>query len=648
MENKASVDIKRQYFFTEFFLILAMILLIFYSEISVYNSMSASLMSVGENALARQNEQVDSCLEKSKNVLSVSAITIDNMLEFGAGTADIEKFMKLESERFATDFDSDYSGIYGYIGGVYLDGAGWIPEEDYVPTERAWYISAKEAGNVTVITPPYLDARTGEVLISISRLLNDGESVVAMDVVLNEIQKITESINLNGEGYALIFDRSGMVISSSFQSKSQNVYVGNEQVQSVFREIAEKRQGHLKTELYGSKMVAFFDEVTPGWISTMFVEQKNLYKELLTIMLMIFIVCALVFAVVMLFVARAFHKIMVSSQSAEESSRKADNMYLTIVKTLAQAIDAKDEYTNGHSQRVGEYAKELAIRMGKSEDEVNSIYYAALLHDVGKIRVPDGIINKPGGLTDDEFRVMKLHPISGYHILRYVNENPLICIGAREHHERYDGRGYPNGLKGEEISEVGRIIAVADAYDAMTSNRSYRSTMTQERVREQIEKGKGCQFDPDIADIMLGMIDEDKDYNMRQHSKSKKTIMMVDDDEIQLELLENVIQTEPEYGIIKAQSGAEALELIKREEVDIILLDLNLPGMSGFEVYEMLKPYTNANPDCPVQVVFLTGDTSRESIDKAFEIGAADYLVKPFNSAAVLEVLHSLFQERKN
>ena len=140
----------------------------------------------------------------------------------------------------------------------------------------------------------------------------------------------------------------------------------------------------------------------------------------------------------------------------------------------------------------------------------------ALIHDVGKIGVPDAVINKPGKLTDDEFEKIKNHPVMGARILKTIREMPRLVTGARWHHERYDGRGYPDGLIGTDIPEEARIIAVADAYDAMTSNRSYRKGMDQSKVREQIEKGKGTQFDPQFAEIMLAMIDEDTEYQMRE------------------------------------------------------------------------------------------------------------------------------------
>lgn len=188
-----------------------------------------------------------------------------------------------------------------------------------------------------------------------------------------------------------------------------------------------------------------------------------------------------------------------------------------VVKVLAEAIDEKDSYTKGHSSRVAEYSRAIARRANYSEAAQDEIYMMGLLHDVGKIGVSDAVITKPGRLTDEEFEQIKTHPERGSKILQSLEELPKLAFGAKWHHERYDGSGYPDGLKAQDIPEEARIIAVADAYDAMTSNRSYRKTMDQKTVREQIIKGKGSQFDPYFADIMLQMIDEDDEYQLRDY-----------------------------------------------------------------------------------------------------------------------------------
>ena len=191
-------------------------------------------------------------------------------------------------------------------------------------------------------------------------------------------------------------------------------------------------------------------------------------------------------------------------------------MFEQTAEALANAIDAKDKYTHGHSSRVAMYSEKIARKAGLSDEECENIYFAGLLHDVGKIGIADQIINKEGKLTDEEYAQIKMHPVYGNQILVSINKSPYLSIGAHHHHERYDGRGYPDGLKGEDIPEVARIIAVADAYDAMTSKRSYRDPIPQDKVREELVKGIGTQFDPKFAQIMLNLVDQDTDYMLKE------------------------------------------------------------------------------------------------------------------------------------
>ena len=204
------------------------------------------------------------------------------------------------------------------------------------------------------------------------------------------------------------------------------------------------------------------------------------------------------------------------SAEVYKKTRENEALSIQVVLAIADAIDAKDTYTNGHSRRVAEYARMIAVKYGYDGDKQSDIYMMGLLHDVGKIGVPDAVINKPDRLNEEEFKLIKEHPVMGARILENIKAMPQLVIGARWHHERFSGGGYPDGIKGMDIPEQARIIAVADAYDAMTSRRSYRDALPQEVVRAEIVKGSGTQFDPKFADIMVTMIDEDKEYNMRE------------------------------------------------------------------------------------------------------------------------------------
>ncbi len=197
-------------------------------------------------------------------------------------------------------------------------------------------------------------------------------------------------------------------------------------------------------------------------------------------------------------------------ESYKAAERTEAAMFEQTAEALANAIDAKDKYTHGHSTRVAALSRQIAREAGYSDKDCRQIYFAALLHDVGKIGVPDGIINKVGKLSEDEFAQIRLHPILGNHILSSIKQSPALSIGARYHHERYDGTGYPDGLSGEQIPDIARIIAVADAYDAMTSTRSYRGSLPCQNVRKELADGMGKQFDPRYAEILLRLIERDE------------------------------------------------------------------------------------------------------------------------------------------
>ena len=187
-----------------------------------------------------------------------------------------------------------------------------------------------------------------------------------------------------------------------------------------------------------------------------------------------------------------------------------NEIILESIETFTGFIDAKDPYTNGHSKRVAEYTRQIAKEMGFHGEELDRIYYTALLHDCGKIGVPDNILGKPGKLTDEEFEIIKSHTVRGGEILHSFKSLKDADEGALYHHERYDGKGYPEGRAGEGIPLIARMICVADSFDAMNTNRVYRKRLTKERIIEEIETNKGKQFDPKIADIMLKLLKEGK------------------------------------------------------------------------------------------------------------------------------------------
>ena len=195
---------------------------------------------------------------------------------------------------------------------------------------------------------------------------------------------------------------------------------------------------------------------------------------------------------------------------SEEKRLYSEKMTKMTFRTIASTIDAKDEYTGGHSERVGNYAALICSKIKDKEhltvSDIDRIQYIGKMHDIGKIGVPDKVLNKNGRLTDEEYELMKSHTVIGSEIIGNIDNIEGLNDGVRHHHERYDGNGYPDGLKGGEISLFARILCIADCYDAMTTDRVYRKRLPKEKVIEEIERNRGTQFDPVLADIVLQMI----------------------------------------------------------------------------------------------------------------------------------------------
>lgn len=628
--------ITKQYLLTIILVFLLLFIMLVYIFSSFYRTSVSNIRELGVKNIKSEAAMIETYMTKSMDVLWATADTVNYLMEEGASSEEILGYLTKEAEHAAKQVDENFTGIYGYIDGQYLDGIGWVPPADYEPTERVWYTKAKEAGGQVALVPPYLDAQTGTVMFSVSQLLSDGESVVSIDVTLNEVQAITENMTLNEIGYGFVMDGTGLVIAHVDEAEKGKDYPTNEKQEYLLSKVFEGEQEYFDMDIDGEACTVFSEQVMEDWYVVMVVQNTLLFSELTMQMCIGIIVSALVFLCIALFLVISAKNIREFQRKERESRERLDELNTNIIRALAYTIDAKDRYTSGHSQRVADYALAIAKRMGKTEEEQKIIYYAGLLHDIGKIRVPEELINKPGGLTEDEFNQIRVHPVSGYHILKDIHEDIRIAYGAKYHHERYDGKGYPNALEGENIPEIARIIGVADSYDAMASDRRYRDALPQEVIRSEFEKGRGTQFDKEIADIMIQMIDEDKDYTMRQSGRSTKNILVVDDEMMNIKMVEFIFRDTSDFHVFGAENMEETFELLEKQEIHLILLDLKMPDIDGFELYQMIVERYR------IPVVLMTADKSIETIQKINELGIDDYVTKPLNAFVVRETVHGI------
>ena len=220
---------------------------------------------------------------------------------------------------------------------------------------------------------------------------------------------------------------------------------------------------------------------------------------------------AAVFLIACVFIGLKMH--INTNRAAEldklrEQQQRDKQLIREIIESFAKVIDMKDSYTQGHSSRVAKYTAMLAKELGYNEDTVEQYYNIALMHDIGKVSIPDQVLNKPGKLTDEEFDTIKSHTVRGADVLGSISLMPDIIVGAESHHERPDGKGYPKGLKGEEIPRVAQIIAVADTFDAMYSDRPYRDRMNYDKAIDIIRNASGIQLTPDVVDAFLRLAEK--------------------------------------------------------------------------------------------------------------------------------------------
>lgn len=625
---------RKHFFITIIMTLAALVFLSAYMMTTFYQNARKDALALGASTMAQEKEQAERYLSRALDIIQITSMEIEYLLKKDAGPDVILDFLVNESDYYTNSVDENFTGVYGWIGGEYLDGIGWEPDADYVPTERVWYTDAIKADGQPAMISPYLDAQTGTIMISISRMLYDGESVISLDISMDTLQKLTELINLNGHGYGFIIDRDGFVVAHSDAAEKGKEYSEDADKKELVDKVVASAGMSFDMEVDGEKITVFSDTILNDWYVVMVVDNKGLYADISRIMVQSVCMCLVVLGVIVLFCLVEMNRTDRYMVKLQESREELKQLNDTIMQVLAKTIDAKDKYTRGHSVRVANYSREIARRMGKSEKEQDKIYRAALLHDVGKIRIPDEIINKPGKLTEEEYGFIKLHPVSGYHILKSFTKDQMIATGAKFHHERYDGKGYPNGLVGENTPEHARIIGVADAYDAMASNRSYRKALPQEVIRSELLAGRGTQFDPRIVEIMLAMVDEDKEYRMRQSDDQQKTILAVDDQAVSRNLLKNIFGAQPVYRLLTAASEEEALALLKEDSVDLVLLDLEMSGMNGQEFFKHIKEIRD------IPIIFMTAAKDLSAIEKARKLGVEDYITKPIMPQILLETVY--------
>ncbi|MBI4641120.1 MAG: response regulator [Candidatus Tectomicrobia bacterium] len=325
---------------------------------------------------------------------------------------------------------------------------------------------------------------------------------------------------------------------------------------------------------------------------------------------------------------------MVKEQTREITQQRDTiaALYGYTVAALATALEAKDRYTEGHSKRVAHYGLRMAREIGLPSDQLHEIEIGGLLHDIGKIGIPDAILNKKGKLTEEEFAKIKKHPTIGSTIVSNIPRiSDIVFACIRHHHERWDGKGYPDALAGKVIPLVGRILAIADAFDAMTSSRSYRPTMSVRQALDEVRGKAGTQFDPEIAQIWLELMSYDQG--------SGANILVVDDDAQIRTFFEETLMPLGQR-VVTAAGADRAVQCIKEEPFDLIFLDVRMPGFDGVTALSEIKRY---RPDA--FAVIITGFPDDPRVGEMMRLGAYKCLPKPFDFRELKKLIGEALQK---
>jgi len=318
-------------------------------------------------------------------------------------------------------------------------------------------------------------------------------------------------------------------------------------------------------------------------------------------------------------------------RKVEEQAKEIHERFLGTMQSLAFALEANDSYTAGHSYRVCEIALAIGKKLALSEDELEDLRWGSLLHDIGKIAVAQSIVNKSSKLTAAEYEHVMTHPAVGASIMRLAVRNKGIIEIIEHHHAHYDGSGLHQKIKGKDISLLARIVAVADAYEAMTSARPFRAALSREEALAEIRWGISKQFDPLVANAFLEMSAADI-------TPEKKKILIADDEPNIRLLVRSILSNN--YTVIEAADGQEAVKAAQRHKPDLILMDILMPKDGLQALYEIKTNLATKT----ILVVMLTA--IGQELDKKLcaELGAAQYITKPFSLQELLDTVNQLLK----
>ncbi len=335
-----------------------MVIMVVYTSRAINNVTVSNLHEIGEDKISGVEAKLDNYLESNKSVVRVSADTVNHMVRNGRTTEEILDYLLEESAILAEQFNEDYTGLYGYIQGEYLDGLAWVPPEGYDPVQRDWYISAVEAGGDIVIVPPYLDAQTGDIIISMCRRLSDERDVLSLDITMNSIQEMTKELQIRDKGYGFIVDNDGLIVAHPDITRKGQTLGETEEEQRFLEQMRETRDGIFEMSILGKESTVFVKPILDQWYVIISISNEELYSEHWKQMAVNVLICSVIFALIALFY-------FLGNRNEQNFSRKMEEMKM-------------EEQKQAYETRVLKLEKEAADQANKAKSD----FLAEMSHEI--------------------------------------------------------------------------------------------------------------------------------------------------------------------------------------------------------------------------------------------------------------------------
>ncbi|MBN2705356.1 MAG: response regulator [Deltaproteobacteria bacterium] len=346
----------------------------------------------------------------------------------------------------------------------------------------------------------------------------------------------------------------------------------------------------------------------------------------------------------------ALQRISVADLSQRKLEQQLNRVDLETVMALAETIELKDPYTKGHCSRVRDYSCRLARRLGLSESGMPDLIYGSLLHDCGKIGISEAILCSQGRLSAETKAQIKRHPLLGFELTRKISRLQKASLMIRQHHERWDGGGYPDGLVGEQILLEARIIAIADAFDAMTSDRPYHQAMNREKALAIVRAEGGRQFDPRLGEMFCQMLMEEENDKkgegkvqiFTRNGGRQENIMLLSRDEGVLALLREQLYAD-QYRLWAAGDSVTAFKLMAGESPDLLIVDEQLADMSGFDFLRRLQD----EEDRAIRLALVVRDNQSDLMAVISELEIYQFVPKPWEEKGLRHIVNQALEWRQ-